>query len=284
MFARSIGQEDRKKQEEAASKAKGPSFFDPYFDIVQVTVYGQARFFNPPPPRLTRRSRPAPERRRLRRLRLRRLRRLPPPHRGPMVRLRPAQVPRPTRREGVGSGEGRRVSKTDGATDDATKKTESGSRRRHQKDGLPAAESASKKDEGSPEAGKSAAPAAASKNGTEAAAPKRNRRDRDPRRADDLIATEPFLDNSFNSESRDEEMPAWPTRTRSSKSSRNLVCATVKRPGWPSRRWPFFVCVGMAAKQEDDRHDARQDQESRRRLRKAISTAPKKRETIIRSW
>lgn len=28
---------------------KGPSLFDPYFDIVEVTVYGQARFFNPPP-------------------------------------------------------------------------------------------------------------------------------------------------------------------------------------------------------------------------------------------
>ena len=42
--------EIRKEQEEQAGKAKGPSFFDPYFDIVQVTVYGQARFFLPPPP------------------------------------------------------------------------------------------------------------------------------------------------------------------------------------------------------------------------------------------
>ncbi len=39
----------RKKEEEAINKSKGPSLFDPYFDIVQVTVYGQARFFNPPP-------------------------------------------------------------------------------------------------------------------------------------------------------------------------------------------------------------------------------------------
>jgi hypothetical protein len=39
----------RKKEEEQVSKATGPSLFDPYFDIVQVTVYGQARFFNPPP-------------------------------------------------------------------------------------------------------------------------------------------------------------------------------------------------------------------------------------------
>jgi hypothetical protein len=41
--------DERKKAEEAISKTKGPSLFDPYFDIVQVTVYGQARFFNPPP-------------------------------------------------------------------------------------------------------------------------------------------------------------------------------------------------------------------------------------------
>jgi hypothetical protein len=41
--------ETRKKEEEAAAKAQGPSLFDPYFDIVEVTVYGQARFYNPPP-------------------------------------------------------------------------------------------------------------------------------------------------------------------------------------------------------------------------------------------
>jgi hypothetical protein len=41
--------ETQKKEAEAAGKAQGPSLFDPYFDIVQVTVYGQARFFNPPP-------------------------------------------------------------------------------------------------------------------------------------------------------------------------------------------------------------------------------------------
>jgi hypothetical protein len=39
----------RVKREKAAADVKGPSYFDPYFDIVQVTVYGQARFFNPPP-------------------------------------------------------------------------------------------------------------------------------------------------------------------------------------------------------------------------------------------
>jgi hypothetical protein len=39
----------RTEQEKALSKSQGPSLFDPYFDIVQVTVYGQARFFNPPP-------------------------------------------------------------------------------------------------------------------------------------------------------------------------------------------------------------------------------------------
>jgi len=44
---------DRTKQrgerDTAAKEAKGPSLFYPYFDIVQVTVYGQARFFMPPP-------------------------------------------------------------------------------------------------------------------------------------------------------------------------------------------------------------------------------------------
>jgi hypothetical protein len=38
----------RVEKQKAAEQAKGPSFFDPYFDIVQVTIYGQARFFNPP--------------------------------------------------------------------------------------------------------------------------------------------------------------------------------------------------------------------------------------------
>ncbi len=39
----------RKEKEKAIEQVKGPSLFDPHFDIVQVTVYGQARFFNPPP-------------------------------------------------------------------------------------------------------------------------------------------------------------------------------------------------------------------------------------------
>jgi hypothetical protein len=39
----------RTKKEEEALKARGPTLFDPYFDIVEVTVYGQARFFNTPP-------------------------------------------------------------------------------------------------------------------------------------------------------------------------------------------------------------------------------------------
>ena len=41
--------EKRKANEKAAEEAKGPSLFDPYYDIVQVKVYGQARFFAPPP-------------------------------------------------------------------------------------------------------------------------------------------------------------------------------------------------------------------------------------------
>ena len=41
--------EVRTKKEEAVKNSKGVTLFDPYFDIVQVTVYGQARFFNAPP-------------------------------------------------------------------------------------------------------------------------------------------------------------------------------------------------------------------------------------------
>ena len=40
---------EREAENKAAEEAKGPSYFDPYFNIVEVTVYGQARFFNPPP-------------------------------------------------------------------------------------------------------------------------------------------------------------------------------------------------------------------------------------------
>ncbi len=39
----------RKEATKAVETAKGPSLFDPYFDIVEVKVYGQARFYNPPP-------------------------------------------------------------------------------------------------------------------------------------------------------------------------------------------------------------------------------------------
>jgi hypothetical protein len=40
---------EAKKRADAAKKAQGKSLFDPYYNIVKVTVYGQARFFNPPP-------------------------------------------------------------------------------------------------------------------------------------------------------------------------------------------------------------------------------------------
>jgi len=39
---------NRKEKDKAIEQVKGPSLFDPHFDIIQVTVYGQARFFNPP--------------------------------------------------------------------------------------------------------------------------------------------------------------------------------------------------------------------------------------------
>ena len=47
---RAVDRSKKRKDEEAkVNEAKGPSLFDPYFDIVEVTVYGQARFFKPPP-------------------------------------------------------------------------------------------------------------------------------------------------------------------------------------------------------------------------------------------
>ena len=44
-----IVRKSARRGEKAVEDTKGPSLFDPYFDIVQVKVYGQARFFNPPP-------------------------------------------------------------------------------------------------------------------------------------------------------------------------------------------------------------------------------------------
>jgi hypothetical protein len=41
--------EVRKEETKAVETAKGPSLFDLYYDIVEVKVYGQARFYNPPP-------------------------------------------------------------------------------------------------------------------------------------------------------------------------------------------------------------------------------------------
>ena len=35
--------------DQIGEEAKGHSLFDPYFNIVEVKVYGQARFYNPPP-------------------------------------------------------------------------------------------------------------------------------------------------------------------------------------------------------------------------------------------
>ncbi|WP_422929558.1 hypothetical protein [Singulisphaera sp. PoT] len=41
-------EEERKKEE--AARALAQSIHDPYYYLVQLTVYGQARFYNPPPP------------------------------------------------------------------------------------------------------------------------------------------------------------------------------------------------------------------------------------------
>lgn len=45
----------REQDEKAAASAVPMTLHDPYYNIVEVTVYGQARFYNPPPPE------PAPE-------------------------------------------------------------------------------------------------------------------------------------------------------------------------------------------------------------------------------
>jgi hypothetical protein len=48
--ARNINREKKREEESKAVEAtKGPSWFDPYYEIVEVTVYGRARFFNAPP-------------------------------------------------------------------------------------------------------------------------------------------------------------------------------------------------------------------------------------------
>ena len=43
--------DEREAKTKAINEAKGPTLFDMYFDIVEVKVYGQARFYNAPPRR-----------------------------------------------------------------------------------------------------------------------------------------------------------------------------------------------------------------------------------------
>jgi hypothetical protein len=40
----------RTEEKKSAESAKGPSRFDPHYDIIEIKVYGQARFYNVPPP------------------------------------------------------------------------------------------------------------------------------------------------------------------------------------------------------------------------------------------
>jgi hypothetical protein len=155
---------ERKKQEEQASKSKGPSFFDPYFDIVQVTVYGQARFFQPPPQDESSQQQPSPGETAA----------APdaaatasasPAAAGPDAKTAasPSSTPPATDSEAKASApaEGEAAAKTDGTSDDAAKST-----------APPTGEAAAKKDENADEAGKSAAPSAAPKSDTEKAGPK----------------------------------------------------------------------------------------------------------------
>ncbi len=47
--AMSTQKKSARRKKRQLKKSKGATLFDPYFDIVQVTIYGQARFFNAPP-------------------------------------------------------------------------------------------------------------------------------------------------------------------------------------------------------------------------------------------
>ena len=74
---RSVDRAAKRKEEleQATGKKAKVSIHDPYFYIVEVTLYGQARFYNPPPPRKAapsrarHRARRRPHRRRRRRRR-----------------------------------------------------------------------------------------------------------------------------------------------------------------------------------------------------------------------
>ena len=154
----------RKEQEEQASKAKGPSFFDPYFNIVQVTVYGQARFFLPPPP-LDGSEQP------------------PSPGETPVAPVADATAAASSAAPGADSKTSASPDSSQAAADseakasapapgDAAAKTEGGADDATKAAAPPTGEAASKKDEGPAEAGKSAAPSAAPKNDNDGASPK----------------------------------------------------------------------------------------------------------------
>ena len=157
--------EDRKKQEELASKSKGPSFFDPYFDIVQVTVYGQARFFQSPPPQdESSQPQPSPGETAA----------TPDAAATPAASAAaagadakttasPSSAPTAPDSEAKTSApaQGDAAAKTNETTDDAAKSTPA-----------PAGEAAVKKDDNAAEADKSAAPSAAPKSDAEKATPK----------------------------------------------------------------------------------------------------------------
>ena len=53
---RATGRSMREQEEKAARSLSGHTIHDPYYNIVEVTVYGQARFYNPAAPR----ARPEP--------------------------------------------------------------------------------------------------------------------------------------------------------------------------------------------------------------------------------
>jgi hypothetical protein len=56
-------QDRAKKREEVAKeveKSKGPSLFDPHYDIIELKIYGQARFYNRPPADAETEAEPSP--------------------------------------------------------------------------------------------------------------------------------------------------------------------------------------------------------------------------------
>jgi hypothetical protein len=154
---------ERKNQADQAGKAKGPSLFDPYFNIVQVTVYGQARFFLPPPP-LDPSEQPSPGQ-------------TPATPDAAATAAASSAAPGPDGKTSASPSSSPTAPDAEAkaavpAAGDAAAKTEAGADDATKAAPPPAGETAPKKDEEPADAAKSTAPSAAPKNDTGGASPK----------------------------------------------------------------------------------------------------------------